>query len=361
MTLYDSLSKIAERVQSQRHLMQSEAATKQVSIRPFIEALGYDMHNLAEVQPEYSADAKATGGDKVDYAFMRADKPIILIEAKTANTALNDKHWKQLHHYFVALDAELGILTNGIEYRFYTDLKKPNIMDQEPFLVLDILNLDERLVKELEPLTRKGFAPERIRDSAKIQRIVNLLQQEMNSPSDVIVKHFAGQIYSGILNPPIIQDFRPLVRAAFNRFVEQKSCSNRHQGDSLESISTPLSIRDDANDNEHTDEPIAHENVLIPVYANHEGEDITAQFKVKRWYTKGDKVILYEGVWDNVTGWATKLKKKIHAKRNIDKSWQTKGWTAFWYYKDAKGKAARLDDFRNDPKLVDRYLRNRQQ
>lgn len=362
MSLYDDLNKIAEQVRNQRHLMNNEDATILVSIQPFIRALGYNTENLMEVRPQYSADAKTSGGERVDYAIMREGKPIIFIEAKAANLILNDNYWKQLHHYFNAEDVRIGILTNGIEYRFYTDLKKRNIMDKEPFFVLDILNLDKRLVKELEPFTKKGFDAERILASAKIQRIVYLLHQEMDSPSDGIVKHFAGQVYLGNVNARIIQEFMPLVRAAFNRFVEQKSGINRHQKDSPESISTPMSVHDDANGSEHADEPIAREYVLIPVYAHYEGEDITAQFKVKRGYKqRGDKVILYEGVWESVSRWAQELKNRIHRKLNIKKSAETAGWTNFWYYKDAKRKEGILDDFRKKPELVDRYLRNRQQ
>ncbi len=363
MSLYDALSQIAEQVRNQHHLMNNdEDATILVSIQPFIRALGYNTENLMEVRPQYSADAKTSGGERVDYAIMREGKPIIFIEAKAANLTLNDNYWKQLHHYFNAEDVRFGILTNGIEYRFYTDLKKRNIMDKEPFLVLDILNLDERLVKELEPFTRLNFIANRIIASAKIQRIVHLLQQEMDSPSDGIVKHFAGQVYSGNLSARIIQEFTPLVKAALNRFVEQSIVSNHHHSNSSESISTSLSIRDDANGNNHADKPIAREHVLIPVYAHYEGEDITAQFKVKHNYKKRNaKVILYEGSWHSVSGLAKELKKRIHRKLGIEKSAETAGWTKFWYYEDAIRQTGPLDDFRKKPKLVDEYLRKRKQ
>ena len=362
MSLYDELNKISEQVRNQRHLMNNEDATILVSIQPFIRALGYNTANLMEVRPQYSADAKSSGGERVDYAIIRESKPIIFIEAKAANLTLNDNYWKQLHHYFNAEDVRFGILTNGIEYRFYTDLKKRNIMDKEPFLVLDMLKLNKQLVMDLEPFTREYFNAERIIASAKIQRIVHLLQEEMNSPSDGIVKHFAGRVYSGNANARIIQDLRPLVRAAFDRFVEQKSGRNCHPEELSESVSTPPSIRYNENETEYADEPIPREHVLIPVYAKYEGEDITAQFKVKRGYKKrGDKVILYEGVWKSVSRWAQELKNRIHRKLNIKKSAETAGWTNFWYYKDAQRKEGILDDFRKNPELVDRYLRNKQQ
>ncbi len=75
MNLFDALSKISDDIDMQRHLMTSEAATKMVSVRPFIRALGYDTTNLEEVEPEYGADANISGHEKVDYAIKRAGKP----------------------------------------------------------------------------------------------------------------------------------------------------------------------------------------------------------------------------------------------------------------------------------------------
>ena len=167
MGLADELKKISEQVKSQRPLIKTEEATKQVSIRPFIEALGYNTLNLAEVEPEYSADAKASGGERVDYAIKREGKPIILIEVKSANMALSDNNWKQLYNYYGATDVRFGILTNGLEYRFFTDLKKRNIMDKQPFLTIDMLNLDERMVNEIEGFTKPNFDLERILSSAQ--------------------------------------------------------------------------------------------------------------------------------------------------------------------------------------------------
>ena len=66
MSLFDSLSKLSEQIQSQRQLITSEQAAKQVSVQPFIQALGYDLSNLNEVSPGYvGAD-----GWSCDYAIV---------------------------------------------------------------------------------------------------------------------------------------------------------------------------------------------------------------------------------------------------------------------------------------------------
>jgi hypothetical protein len=60
--------------------LQTEEATKNALIMPFIQALGYDVFNPAEVVPEFTADVGTKKGEKVDYAVMRGGKPIILFE-----------------------------------------------------------------------------------------------------------------------------------------------------------------------------------------------------------------------------------------------------------------------------------------
>ena len=72
---------------------------------------------------------------------MQEGKPIILIEAKSATSDLNDEHASQLFRYFSVTEARFGILTNGLQYRFHSDLEKPNHMDEKPFLIIDMLKL----------------------------------------------------------------------------------------------------------------------------------------------------------------------------------------------------------------------------
>lgn len=227
MDLLDSIRKISANVELQRDLMRTEEATKQVSIRPFIEALGYDTSVLSEVTPEYIADARSSGGERVDYAIKQGGIPIILIESKSANTNFTENHWRQLHNYFNAEDVRFGILTNGLEYRFFTDLKKRNIMDKHPFMTIDMLNLDERTVSELEGFTKSGYDPERILSNAQKSAILQLLSRELSQPSEEFVKHFARQLHSGPLSYHQIQRYTHLVKQACRELLdERKSISS---------------------------------------------------------------------------------------------------------------------------------------
>lgn len=226
MSLYDALSKISEQIKKQRRLMNNEANTIAVSINPFIRALGYDTSNLSEVRPEFPI----LNMDAVDFAIFRDSKPVIFIEAKRVGLSLGSKEWKQLFQYFNAEDVRIGILTNGIEYRFYTDLKKSNIMDEEPFLSLDMLKLDAQLVTFLEGFSKTRFDPER---TVRKLKIFSLVEKETSAPSADFVKYFAKQIHNGPLFQKHISEYAPLVKQAWRDLVDKEIASRlqRHEED----------------------------------------------------------------------------------------------------------------------------------
>lgn len=278
MTLFDVLSKISAHVEHQRPLIASEDDTILVSIHPFVRALGYDTQNLTEFRAQFSADAKTTGGEKVDYAILRDGKPIIFIEVKAAHISLNETHWKQLYNYFNAEDVRFGILTNGIEYRFYTDLKKRHIMDKEPFLVIDMLNLDERLAAELEGFTKASFDPQRILDGAQKRRIAHLLARELEQPSDDFVRYFAKQVHSGRLTEEDTQRYKQLVQEAWRMMVKRKESDSN--GETVDPDPKPPSDKD------------------IPVFGYYEGhrfEAVMLRTSLVNGFNGGSHCIQYNG------------------------------------------------------------------
>ena len=135
----------------------TEEAAKTALVMPFIQALGYDVFNPAEVVPEFTADIGTKKGEKVDYAICREGAVAILIECKPSTIALNLNHASQLYRYFSVTDARLAILTNGKIYKFYSDIDQPNRMDSEPFFELDLAVVNSRDVRLLERFTKTGF------------------------------------------------------------------------------------------------------------------------------------------------------------------------------------------------------------
>ena len=131
MTFLDQVRSIAARAEKQLSKIRTEEATKNALVMPLISALGYNVFDPSEVIPEFIADVGVKKGEKVDYAILKNGKVVILFECKAATVSLDDCHASQLYRYFSVTDARVAVLTNGLDYRFYSDLEQPNRMDSK--------------------------------------------------------------------------------------------------------------------------------------------------------------------------------------------------------------------------------------
>ena len=165
----------------------------------------------------------------MNYAIKRDGEVIILIEAKCAGTCLDSGKVDQLHRYFHNTPtARLAILTDGVQYQFFSDLDKPNIMDDNPFMIFNFDKLEEALIPELKKLANDSFdvdvALSAAQDLKHLRQIKQLIAQELASPSDTFVKHFVAQIYDGQLRASVLDDFRPKVSLAFDHYINDILC-----------------------------------------------------------------------------------------------------------------------------------------
>ena len=133
MRFDENIAALIEKIPSLIDDLETEEATKNALVMPFIATMGYDVFNPKEVVPEFVADVGTKKGEKVDYAIKHNDEVIFLVECKTAKSDLNEANTSQLYRYFGVTNARIAILTNGIQYRFFSDLDQPNKMDKKPF------------------------------------------------------------------------------------------------------------------------------------------------------------------------------------------------------------------------------------
>lgn len=224
MEFNESIKQFSERVESLKGTISTEEGTKMSLIIPLFQILGYDVFNPTEFCPEYTADVGIKKGEKVDYAILENDSPLILIECKCCTDTL-DKHSSQLFRYFGTTPAKFGILTNGIIYRFYTDLEESNKMDLVPFLEIDITNLKDSSINELKKFCKENFDKEKIFSTAEELKysglIKNVLSKEFDSPSEEFVRLILTTVYEGQKNQRVIDKFTPLVKRAFLSFVNE--------------------------------------------------------------------------------------------------------------------------------------------
>jgi len=222
MEFKDHIKLLADRVSKMKEQIQTEEATKNAFIMPFIQAMGYDVFNPLEVVPEFIADIGIKKGEKVDYAIIKDNNPIILIECKHWSTDLNP-HNSQLFRYFHTTKAKFGILTNGINFRFYTDLVEPNKMDEKPFFEFKIDDIKEAQIEKLKEFSKNHFNLENICNTASelkyMSELRNMILQEISDPSDEFTKFFAKNVYPSIVTSKVLEQFKGLVKRSFNQYI----------------------------------------------------------------------------------------------------------------------------------------------
>ncbi len=258
MELVEKIKELSQRVSSLKDNVLTEEATKHSFIMPFISALGYDIFNPTVVVPEFTADISKKKNEKVDYAIMYNNQPLILIEAKSHTENL-DIHATQLERYFTVTECRFAILTNGIEYRFFTDLEKPNKMDTTPFFTFNILNIKDRDLKELEKFISSNLDIDKILASAENKKYVtaikSIFKEEVKNPSEDFVRLFASRLTDKPLRQNILDDFKVHVKTAFSEIVTDMA------QDKLNSLKSKLAV--EINNNNEEDEKVEEDNGIV--------------------------------------------------------------------------------------------------
>jgi predicted type IV restriction endonuclease len=222
MDFKDQIKLLGEKAIKTRDQIQSEEATKNAFVMPFIHALGYDIFNPSEVVPEFIADLGIKKGERVDYAILRDGKPIILVECKWCGEDL-DVYNSQLFRYFHTTESRFGLLTNGIIYRFYTDLVEPNKMDEKPFLEFSIFDIREPVIEEIKKFHKSYFNVDRVLSAASELKYTNeikaIMTAELNNPSEPFVKFFGKKIYPKVITEKVLIQLTEIVKKSLHQLI----------------------------------------------------------------------------------------------------------------------------------------------
>ncbi len=207
--------------------MGTEEATKNALVMPFIAALGYDVFNPAEVVPEFTADVGTKKGEKVDYAIMNDGQPVFLIECKKAGEDLSDDNMSQLYRYFGATQVRIAILTNGVKYRFFSDLDDKNKMDKRPFLELDLSDPKTHALAEVKKMAKAEFDLDRLLSTANRLKYVSAIKKEIErqykEPDEDFVKMFFKHVMGGrAFTAAWKEEFTSMTKRAFQLFISEQ-------------------------------------------------------------------------------------------------------------------------------------------
>jgi len=240
---------LQKRTIEHREVLLTEEAAKTALVMPFLQSLGYDVFNPSEVVPEFTADVGTKKGEKVDYAICNGGKVTILIECKPSTSELNINHAAQLFRYFSVTDARLAVLTNGVNYQFYSDVEKPNKMDDKPFFTFSMDAIKPNDIRTLEKFGKSGFDIEKIVQEAGSLEIQSLLRKEIEKefaePSEDFIRIMASRVHDGRLTPAVKESFGRMLGATIGLVI--RDLVNDRLSNALNASSPPIGT-DDATD-----------------------------------------------------------------------------------------------------------------
>lgn len=203
----------------------NEESTKLYLVLPVLGLLGYDYTNPYEVYPEHAATFGAGEVARVDLAVLRDGQPVIAIECKATGADLANGRG-QLARYFNALpSAKLGIMTNGIVFEFFVDSTEPNIMDDEPFMTLDLetvarVGVTDEVLESLASVTKELYDPDLIAEAAHVQlvkkRLRTIFVEEAKGPSEEFCRYALAKAgLANVRKSAIERYYAPLIKTAF--------------------------------------------------------------------------------------------------------------------------------------------------
>ena len=98
-------------------------------------------------------------------------------------------------------------------------------MDETPFLDVDLLNLKEAQISELKKFCKENFNEAEIFDSASELKYTyefrKKFSNELQSPSDDLVRFFLNSVYDGMKTANVIDHFRPVLKKALNGYISE--------------------------------------------------------------------------------------------------------------------------------------------
>lgn len=227
MDLKDRIAEYVKRVRELHdHVRGNEQATKMSLIVPLFKALDYDFFDPRECKPEYKVDFGRDRSVKpIDWAVFINGKISFVVEAKEVGKQLKG-YSEQLGDYFAKEPlVNLGILTNGVTWRFYTDTTHANIMDKEPFLVWNVLEEDSPPLEFLTVLQKNEFNPQLVKTFAKRTVDQNLLIQQLDrlfEPSNEVIRLAIQNIESRKLTENVLNEWRPILKNAISTWIRER-------------------------------------------------------------------------------------------------------------------------------------------
>jgi predicted type IV restriction endonuclease len=211
---------------------QNEEATKQYLIIPFFALLGYDPYDPDEIVPEADASFSDKFKNRVDYAIRKEGDPVIAVEAKKVGSLTTANRGELKGYYNAMPTVKLGILTDGIIYQLYSDTEEENLMDDEPYTVVDLEKVAQEGITDdaldaLSNVHSAKFDPGNVGAEARrkiyISSYVEALDAAFKDPNESVIRtliDLAG--IEGNKTSKLLQEHKHYITEAMSMFFDKK-------------------------------------------------------------------------------------------------------------------------------------------
>lgn len=210
----------------------NEQATRMFLVMPFLQLLGYDAYDPDQIAPEADASFADKFKNKVDYAILQNGEPVIAIETKKVG-ALSESTKGELKGYFNAMPSvKLGMLTDGLVYELYSDTRRENMMDDRPFVVVELKEIAQDSVQDsvydaLLKLRRGTFDPESVGKDAErklhVNAYVEILEKAFKVPQESLVRTMMDLAkIEGNKNKKRLEEHSDAIQEAMRTFFDRK-------------------------------------------------------------------------------------------------------------------------------------------
>ena len=187
--------------------------------------------------PEFVCDFGTKKGEKIDYAILKDGEPVMMIEVKRAGSKLQKQQQAQLYRYFATNHCRIAILTNGVNYQFFSDLDNPNMMDDDPFFTFNLLEDDENIYKtSLKQFSKDKFNLKDVISNAVFQKYAKVvektLKEDLITPSDGIIRYFLSRPEvrtGGRITSQMVDKYREITQRSMQKVM----------GTTIENVSKP--------------------------------------------------------------------------------------------------------------------------
>ncbi len=359
MDMKEQLEGYVKKVRERHESCQgNEEGTKQSLISPLFTILGYDVTDPCQCKAEYKANfGRGRSRDPVDWAFCINESLAFLVEAKAVGEDIS-KYDEQLGDYYAKEHGavKLGVLTTGVQWHFFTDLDKENVMDTEPFLRWDVLN-DTIPIDFLTILQREKFKPENIKTFAKGKYRQSLLVAELTrllEPSPEFIRlaiQNLEELEEHKLTTSVLEEWKPILGRAISEWAKQQrlqtalDCNvDGHVTNGSASAGVTDEPADDDEESHPDDHRISLED-LIKAGVLKAPAELTATYKhhEMRAQLSTDGVLTFDGkTFKTCSGAACFATGTVSQQRMIVNGWR------FWSYRNDAGEIVLLDDAREE-------------